>query len=303
MIMTRGFVTIATGKERFYRIAADLLMSYHVYAKDPMPFYLICDRKNKNTKDFDGTVIMPDPSRSYLDKLRLPELVPFDETIFIDADCLAYKDLNDFWAMFEGASDFSVFGKDWPEEYEYGWFKKENAGEFKDRIRSIPEFIGGVYFLRKSEALQEFGKTCRYILEHYHEYGFRQFENPADEPVIALAMAVHGFTSVGEKSPDICFYPHCTYFDADILTGTVRFSNRYMPERGVIPQAYMVHWGSGVTVTLRYRYEEYKLKQMYAGRHPGKAELASANLLIRADRIRYEAIRAVWRRIKPLVKK
>ena len=45
--MTRGFVTIATGDEQYYRIAANLLRSYRFFSASPMPFALICDRENE----------------------------------------------------------------------------------------------------------------------------------------------------------------------------------------------------------------------------------------------------------------
>ena len=123
--MNRGFVTIATGRTNYYKIAANLLRSYRYYSKAPEPFAVICDRTNKYTDMFDKVILMENPPFSYADKLRLPEYLPFDETIFIDSDCLAYKDLNDFWEVFKDADDFSMFGTNFPVDYEYGWFKKK----------------------------------------------------------------------------------------------------------------------------------------------------------------------------------
>ncbi len=154
--MSRGFVTIATGNHNFYRIAANLLRSYRCFAQKPEPFAIICDRRTRETDLFDQTVILENPGFSYLDKLRLPEYAPFDETIFLDADSLAYKDLNAFWDLFRDADDFSAFGKNLPPDSGAGWFRKEDTGVYQDRIRSIPDFIGGVYFLRKTEKLEEF---------------------------------------------------------------------------------------------------------------------------------------------------
>ena len=176
--MTRGFITIATGDERYYRIAANLLHSYRLVSADPMPFALICDKENEFSKDFDQTILLDAPRYSYLDKLYLPDLIPYDETIFLDADCIAYRDLNDFWIAFENGTDFSAFGKDYPASYPYAWFKPEDTGEFANTIKSIPDFIGGVYFLRKGPHLRAFSETCRYILKNYHRFKFRQFTAP-----------------------------------------------------------------------------------------------------------------------------
>ena len=181
--MTRGFVTIATGDKWYYRIAGDLLRSYRLFSAEPLPFAIICDRNGPCTGEFDRVILMDHPFGSCLDKLRLPESIPFDETVFIDADCLAFRDLNDFWEAFDGASDFSAFGRDYPVDYPWAWFQRDGAGEFADQIQSIPDFIGGVYFLRKTPHLTELSQTCRHILAHYGEYRFRQFEKPAAEQI------------------------------------------------------------------------------------------------------------------------
>ena len=45
----KGFVTIATGQERYYKLARNLLHSYRLFAKDPFPFAIISDRENEYT--------------------------------------------------------------------------------------------------------------------------------------------------------------------------------------------------------------------------------------------------------------
>lgn len=51
--MTRGFITIATGKELYYQLAQNLLKSYRLYSRNPMPFAILCDRENTYTEQFD----------------------------------------------------------------------------------------------------------------------------------------------------------------------------------------------------------------------------------------------------------
>jgi hypothetical protein len=43
--------------------------------------------------------------------LKLYHYTPFDETIFIDADSLAYQDQNTYWDYFDAADDFSCLGQ------------------------------------------------------------------------------------------------------------------------------------------------------------------------------------------------
>ena len=66
--MTRGFITIATGKELYYQLAQNLLKSYRLYSRNPMPFAILCDRENTYTEQFDQTVILEHPLNSFWDK-------------------------------------------------------------------------------------------------------------------------------------------------------------------------------------------------------------------------------------------
>ena len=132
----KGFVTIATGNSMYYIMARNLLLSYRHFAKDPLPFAIICDRTNRYTDCFDDVILLRNPSRSYNDKLCLPSLVPYDQTIFIDADCLAYSDLNDMWKMFEGAPAFGVLGRQLPLDSEKVGSKKAISASFRTRSSS-----------------------------------------------------------------------------------------------------------------------------------------------------------------------
>ena len=109
----KGFVTIATGDTRYYKLAVNLLRSYRLHTGNPYCFAILCDRNNEYTALFDDVIILDNPTSSYIDKLRLFEYMPYEETIFIDADSLAYGDLNQWFQFFsenDNSRDFSCFG-------------------------------------------------------------------------------------------------------------------------------------------------------------------------------------------------
>ena len=89
--MTKGFITIATGDERYYRMARTLLRSYRQTCAEPVRFAVIADRENEYTAEFDDVVILEKPTNSWMDKLQLLQCCPYDENIFIDADCLVIE--------------------------------------------------------------------------------------------------------------------------------------------------------------------------------------------------------------------
>ena len=48
--MTKGFVTIATGKEAYFILAYNLLNSYRKFTKEPLPFAIITDKEKMRPK-------------------------------------------------------------------------------------------------------------------------------------------------------------------------------------------------------------------------------------------------------------
>lgn len=105
----RGFVTLAVGDEKYYKLAENLLHSYKYHTKKPFPFAIVADRENSVTAQFDKVVILDNPSCSYMDKLEMLQMPLFNENIFIDSDCLAYSDLNYYWKYMGNQGGGSMF--------------------------------------------------------------------------------------------------------------------------------------------------------------------------------------------------
>lgn len=187
----RGFVTIAIGDKKYKQIALNLLRSYRKFTDDPYPFAIITDKADEYTAEFDDVVIINDARFSFLDKLTLWRDTPYYESIFIDSDTLAYADLNIWWDILKDADDFSAFGKCFDISSDKGWFYYDGIGEFKEKVEFIPDFCGGVYFLRKTEKCGKVFALAKYFEEHFFEYTFnKQCVFPFDEPIFGLAMAV-----------------------------------------------------------------------------------------------------------------
>ena len=255
----RGFVTIATGKDHYYRIARNLLNSYRLNA-GKYPFAIICDRENKYTAAFDKVVLLKDPANCYLDKLRLFDCLPFDETIFIDADCLVYGDIDRWWELFEKADDFSVFGYASEDlASTKGWFRTVGMGKYRDRIHFVPSFSGGVYFLRNTGKCGQVFEIAKEAVAHYHDYPFALFKNPTDEPVIALGMAVADCRPVDCK--DVALYTYQRFTRADISVPRAEWKYH-----GVWSPAILIHWGNFGTMKAFYLSEAAKVRWKLRGK-------------------------------------
>lgn len=263
--MQKGFVTIATGNERYYRMARTLLRSYRQNCKEPVRFALIADRENEYTAEFDDVVILDRPTNSWLDKLQLLTQCPYDENIFIDADCLIYQDINFFWDLFQNAADFSCFGKALPLDSRDGWFTAEAASIYP--IQFITHLHGICYFIRRGENIVKTDALCREIISNYNAVQYKGFNDTlADEPVFALAMAILGMKPIHREPYYYCFVPYATELETDYCKKEVDFTN---PTDGKVDHCCIVHWGNQNTKKAQYRFDAKAVDRIEQGTMSG----------------------------------
>lgn len=257
--MNRGFVTIATGHERYYRMARTLLRSYRQTCPDPMPFAILCDRENEYTAEFDDVVILRKPTNSWMDKLCLLTDCPYDENIFIDADCIVYRDINFFWSLFEKGDDFSCFGCKLPLDANWGWFTAQAAEIYP--IHFITHLHGICYFIRRGSTVDQLKPLCQDIIKNYHRVQFRQFSQVlADETIYALAMAVMDLAPVPSQKDYYCFAPCATKLRADYLSKTNAFCT---PWDGDVTNGCIIHWSNPYTKRAAYCEELHKINYLH----------------------------------------
>lgn len=268
--MTRGYVTIATGDERYYRMARNLLRSYRQTCRKRLPFALIADRRNQYTAEFDDVVILENPSRCWMDKLALPESCPYGETIFVDADCLVYRDIGYLWKLFADGPDFSCFGAALPLDSEEGWFTGEAEKLYP--IHFVTHLHGVLYFIRKGDTAGRMQKLCRKLVADYHKVTYKAFNDaPADEPVFALAMAILDLKPARRHPEDYCFAPFATELRTNFYKRRVSYTN---PKDGRVNCCAIVHWGNRNTETCRYRFDAHAVNfsDEYRGPLPGAVQ-------------------------------
>ena len=267
---SRGYVTIATGSRHYYQLAYELLRSYRRNGGGTWPFAIIAEEENEYTAAFDRVVLMQNASHSYMDKLRIFDCLPWNETIFIDADCLVYGQIDDWWAYFENGDAFSCFGYAYEDlSTKRGWFLYEGMGEFKDQISFIPSFSGGVYYLRNTKTVAQVFEYAKYAAAHYREYPFAIFGEPADEPVLAFGMAVCGCRPV--DALEVGIYVKRRDMPMDILKPSAiwYYRDRAFPVK-------LVHWGNFGTMKAQYLLEVERLERDLAGK---RLDRPSARLL------------------------
>lgn len=89
--------------------------------------------------------MIENPARLYLYKLSLLNAPCFNQNNYIDADCLAYKDLNSLFDLMP-TSDVSYIGKSWPlTNRTNGWFNIDGIGDYKEKVTYIPQMHAGAF--------------------------------------------------------------------------------------------------------------------------------------------------------------
>lgn len=273
---TRGFVTVATGSDHYYRLAANLLKSYRLFAKNPLPFAILCDRENEHTALFDHVILLENPRKSYMDKVFLLNHIPYDETLFVESDILVYQDITFFFDAFAGADDYSMFGVNHPLDADltygldrepgrdWGWFDPEKMGKYRSCIHWIPQFGSDFIFMRKGPVCDLASQVCLDVWAHSGEYGVK----PIDDDLFAVGMAVAGCRCV-PPSPRFNKAIYCSMLpkgwkpEPDLHRGYCRFTR---PGRQEPEEAYLCHWGNIYTRKLLYQREVKVLECRIAGK-------------------------------------
>lgn len=116
-----------------------------------------------------------------------------------------------------------------------------------------PILTGGGYYLRRSDRCKKVFELANYFAQHFDEYQFTGFITPADEPILALAMAVYDCKPIDLH--EICFAPKKKQIDLDIVIPSAHYyqsSNNHYDVR-------LIHWSNYKTKQALYKFEVEKL--------------------------------------------
>ena len=211
-MINRGFFTIATGNEKYYKFASNLLKSYRLHNSN-YPFAILCDRENEYTKDFDQIVILDNVKCNYQDKFRMLIDSPYQEGIFIEPDCLIYRDISCFFDMLAKDSDLTSFG--WNDGSLSAYFDSAERiiEKYGIRIKTTPLFCPGYFFVRKGIVCEKIYQDANDIAQWIVDNNIIE-DNPRlitrgnliDDPIFFIAMRLNNCTCATEPSRGKCIY-------------------------------------------------------------------------------------------------
>lgn len=195
---TRGILTIAFGAPAYIEMAKSLARSLIVHAPE-FPRAVVTNSKDPDLdKLFTHKVLYRSEYGTNLrQKMYLDRYSPFDETLFLDSDCLVVRNLDSLWRAFLSVP-FGACG--------YHIMRWGEVNEFLDvdfmlnrfGLAGLPKFNGGAYYFDRSPDAQALFATARDLLSRATELKFADFrgDGPNDEALYSVAMAIHNLTVI-----------------------------------------------------------------------------------------------------------
>lgn len=262
--MKRGYLTIGIGE--YYRfLSKNLIRSYRLNTYSDIPFCMVTDKKDDIT-DHLADIVIVEPEKlkdGFLYKLRIFDYTPFEETIFIDADCLIISDINFLWNFFQNTA-VGVIGHNSSNPENLKAFFNYDIVNKETGIKGFPVFNGGIYYFKKNEKAKKVFSDANYFSDFYDKYGMVKVRNMKnEEPVMSLALA---YNNISAKSDDKLNTMYCVPGITDLRIDILRKKCSFR-KYGTIVNPAIMHFLTSGTRLFHYRREIKRMNLRLWGLH------------------------------------
>jgi len=308
---TRAVLTIATGKRLYLDMAITLARSFlWWHPHSDIGFYIATDNADLLPSDLaEVKVLRFQPGElgvGFSMKLKLDQLAPADQTLFIDSDSLCLGPIGPVFDRFAG-NGVSVLGAN---VREGEWFGDIATLCSHFSVPALPRFNGGVYYLEAGAVSKAVYERARALESQYDALGLVRLRgSPNEELLMSISMALQGCPVVeddGSAYGD--FFMHPILKQLDVLHGNIRMCNPPPPDPAHRPgyacreiQPRIVHFLGDFTSKWPYRAEAKVLRLVSLRRLPAGVARGWVNLVYRypamwLERMR-DALRPLYRRL------
>jgi hypothetical protein len=278
-------MTMAYGPERYLRMAKGMVRSIRLYDRK-CPVAIVTDRSPASLSRWFDIVVPVDHSfgSGLAQKLHLDCYAPFDETLFVDADFLFFRDPHTVWDKFRAVSGFGLYGYHMNPGDEH--YAVEDLSAFTNMLgmnRMIMTNTGILYFDRSAIAGRVF-ELARELASKADSLGVQR--HPAgffnDEPIFAAAVELLGLPLVHVDERPLFKLAHLGtegLMEVDVRRKTSRHS-----VKGEEFEPALIHFNVGSQGSRVY---DRELRRLEFGRFLGRTPLPD---LVTA---------AVWNTLRP----
>jgi hypothetical protein len=256
----RGVLTIAYGSDRYLEMAKSLARSLQLHSPQ-VPRAVVTDSADDAELKRLFDVCIPlnrELGSGFQQKLYLDKYTPFGRTLFLDSDSLVVTDVDAIWRYFEGVH----FGIPGSVRLKRGDVDPNMDVDYilnQFDLLDVPKFNSGLICFESCAA--PVFDTARGLLARHRELRFSNGDNPFDEPILAVAMALHGISLVQEDERTMRTPAGLRgNLTIDVAQGVARFN-----KHGTVVRPGIVHFAGPFAASFQYRRECYKLRTGYKG--------------------------------------
>ncbi len=248
---------MAYGEQRYIDMAKTLAKSLQLH-NDKIPRAIVTDSKDSELSKLYHLClpVKPELGNGFRQKLYIDQYSPFEETLYIDSDCIVVNNIKFIWDFFSKVS-FGVVG-----------YQKREGKAFADildvsdmisilGLSSLPVFNGGIYYYKNNAKAAQVFSEARRIEKDYESLGIGKFrESIADEPVFAIALALCGIEAVQDPQGLTMRTPlnMTGSLQIDVLKGYCQFI-----KEGQLVQPAIAHFCGSFAEGFYYHREKLKL--------------------------------------------
>lgn len=205
---SQGYITIATGENKYLQMAKFLALSVKLNDKK-RTIALITDENMEvegEVAELFSHIIRIPQKEGYvgcLDKLRVYDYSPFEETMFLDSDCLIVKDdMDRHWDNFK-SYDFNLAGNKMTQGR---WYNFDIAKVLQEmQIPYVVKMNSGMFYFKKNNKAEEFFALTNHLVANQSNLigcSHRVEQQIADEPFLGAAMGALSIDPVGYSAEE-----------------------------------------------------------------------------------------------------
>lgn len=249
---------MAYGKKRYIDMGKTLGQSLKLH-NPHIPSAIVTDSDDPDLKQLYNICIPVNYEfgKGFKQKLYLDRYSPFEETVFIDSDCIAVKNIDDFWEIFAPVP-FGVVSEGQKRDGQAFWNTMPDVPHILSlfNIDSITVFNGGLYYFKNNELASKVFEEARKIADKYDQIGLVRLRGTSnDEPIYSIASAVCGIPAIDERGL-VMRTPikMIGNLEIDVLKGFCRLNSN-----GQQAQPAIMHFCGNQASSFHYRRETLKL--------------------------------------------
>ena len=226
--MTKCVITIAVGKPYYLELAENLLRSFLLWnAENDICFLLLTDAPGYYKKYVNESKViieqihLSESDKSFTSKFKLFDHAIAEENLFVDCDCIIYRDISFVFEAFAGRN-FAAIGNAISEG---DFFCKVDETIKQFGLSSMPKFVGCIYYFKKNKIVEEIFRKAIEFKNDYDGLGFVRLNGKEnEEPLLSVAMALNGESAIpndGTIKADMMYYGKLS---SNILSGYARLT-------------------------------------------------------------------------------